>query len=81
MENEIKYRRLKYDSKEVAVKSYIIKQYKNRGKNPFLEHKHNLKQGLFEKSKLTQHMYEEGHHIKWDEAKAIRKEPNTTHRK
>jgi hypothetical protein len=45
------------------------------------EHKHNLKQGLLEKSKLAQHTYEEGHHIKWDEAKAIQKEPNTVYRK
>jgi hypothetical protein len=41
------------------------------------EHKHNLKQGLLEKSKLAQHAYEEGHHLKWDEAKAVQKEPNT----
>jgi hypothetical protein len=45
------------------------------------EHKHNLKQGLLEKSKLAQHSHEEGHRIKWDEAKAIQKEPNTTYRK
>jgi hypothetical protein len=45
------------------------------------EHKHNLKQGLLEKSKLAQHSYEEGHHIKWDEAEAIQKEPNTIYRK
>jgi hypothetical protein len=35
------------------------------------EHKHTLKQGLLEKSKLAQHAEEEGHRIKWDEAKAI----------
>jgi hypothetical protein len=45
------------------------------------EHKHNLKQGLLEKSKLVQHAYEEGCRIKWDEAKAIQKEPNTIYRK
>jgi hypothetical protein len=45
------------------------------------EHKHNLKQGRLEKSKLAQHAHEEGHRIKWDEAKAIQKEPNTVHRK
>jgi hypothetical protein len=44
-------------------------------------HKHNLKQGLLEKSKLAQHIYEEGHRIKWAEAKAIQKEPNTIYRK
>jgi hypothetical protein len=41
------------------------------------EHKHDLKQGLLEKSKLAQHAYEEGRRIKWDEAKAIQREPNT----
>jgi hypothetical protein len=25
------------------------------------EHRHNLKEGLLEKSKLSQHVYEEGH--------------------
>jgi hypothetical protein len=45
------------------------------------EHKHNLKQELIEKSKLAQHAYEEGHRIKWDEAKAIQKEPNIIYRK
>jgi hypothetical protein len=45
------------------------------------EHKHNLKQGLLEKLKLAQHAYEEGYRIKWDEAKAIQKEPVTVHRK
>jgi hypothetical protein len=45
------------------------------------EHKQNLKQGLLEKLKLAQHAYEEGHHIKWDEAKAIQKELNTIYRK
>jgi hypothetical protein len=27
------------------------------------EHRHNLKEGLLEKSKLTQHAYEEGHKV------------------
>jgi hypothetical protein len=36
---------------------------------------------IHDKSKLAQHAYEEGHHIKGDEAKAIQKEPNTIHRK
>jgi hypothetical protein len=45
------------------------------------EHKHNVKQGLPEKSKLAQHEYEESQCIKWDEAKAIQKEPNTIYRK
>jgi hypothetical protein len=34
------------------------------------EHKQNLKQGLLEKEP-TQHTYEEGHHIQWDEAKSV----------
>jgi hypothetical protein len=45
------------------------------------EHKHNLKQGLLEKSKLAQDAYEEGHRIKWNEAKANQKEPSTIYRK
>jgi hypothetical protein len=35
------------------------------------EHKHNLTQGLTEKSKLAQHVYEEGHKICWNEAKVM----------
>jgi hypothetical protein len=42
--------------------------------------KHNLQQGLLQKSKFS-HLYEEDHRIKWDEAKAIQKEPNTIYRK
>jgi hypothetical protein len=38
-------------------------------------------QGLFEKSKLVQHVYEEGHKICWNEAKILQIEPNTTYRK
>jgi hypothetical protein len=45
------------------------------------EHKHNLKQRLFENSKFAQHAHEEGQHIKWDAAKAIQKESSTTYRK
>jgi predicted transcriptional regulator len=44
------------------------------------EHKY-LMQILLEKSKLTQHAYEEGHRICWNEAKALQIEPNTTYRK
>jgi hypothetical protein len=33
------------------------------------EHRHNLKEGLPEKSKLAQHAYEEGHRRGWDEAR------------
>jgi hypothetical protein len=45
------------------------------------EHKYNLTQGLLEKSKLSQHAYEEGHKICWNEAKVLQIEPNTTYRK
>jgi predicted GIY-YIG superfamily endonuclease len=45
------------------------------------EHKYNLTQGLLEKSKLAQHVYREGHRICWKEAKVLRIEPNTIHRK
>jgi hypothetical protein len=45
------------------------------------EHKYNLTQGLFEKSKLVQHVYEEGHKIYWKEAKVLQIEPHTTYRK
>jgi hypothetical protein len=31
-------------------------------------HKHNLKEGILEKSKLVQHACEEGHMVGWDEA-------------
>jgi hypothetical protein len=45
------------------------------------EHKHNLTQGLLEKSKVAQHAHEEGHKVCWKEAKVLQIEPNTTHRK
>jgi hypothetical protein len=32
------------------------------------EHRHNLKEGFLEKSKLAQHAYEKGHRVIWDEA-------------
>jgi hypothetical protein len=35
------------------------------------EHRHNLKKGLLEKSKLAQHAYEEGHRVSWDEARIL----------
>jgi hypothetical protein len=31
------------------------------------EHRHNFKEGLLEKFKLTQQAYEESHRIGWDE--------------
>jgi hypothetical protein len=39
-----------------------------------------MKQGLLEKSKLSQLAYE-GHRICWKEAKVLQTEPNTTYRK
>jgi hypothetical protein len=33
---------------------------------PLCERRHNLKEGLPDKSKLAQHAYEEGHGIGWD---------------
>jgi hypothetical protein len=45
------------------------------------EHGYNLTQGFLEKSKLAQHVYEDGHKICWKEAKVLQVEPNTTNRK
>jgi hypothetical protein len=41
------------------------------------EHKYNLTQGLLEKSKLTQHAYEEGHKICWNAENPIPHTENT----
>jgi hypothetical protein len=35
------------------------------------EHRHNLQQGLPEKSKLIQHAYEEGYRVGWDNARIL----------
>jgi hypothetical protein len=35
------------------------------------EHRHNLQQGLLEKSKLAKLAYEEGHRIGWDDARIL----------
>jgi hypothetical protein len=35
------------------------------------KHRHNFKEGLVEKLKLAQHVYEEGHRIIWDEARIL----------
>jgi hypothetical protein len=45
------------------------------------EHRHNLTQGLFEKSKLAQHAHKVGHKIYWNKARVLQLEPNTTYRK
>jgi AraC-like DNA-binding protein len=46
-----------------------------------LEHRHNLKEGLLEKSKLAQHAYKEGHMVVWAEARILQIESNSRHRK
>jgi hypothetical protein len=35
------------------------------------EHRHNIKDGLLEKSKLAQHAYEEDHRVDRDEARIL----------
>jgi hypothetical protein len=45
------------------------------------EHKYILRKGLLEKSKLSQHWYEEGHKICWNDARVLQTEPNIIYRK
>jgi hypothetical protein len=45
------------------------------------EHKFNLKNGLLVKSKLSQHAFEEGHQISWNDAKILQTEVNSRQRK
>jgi hypothetical protein len=45
------------------------------------EHRHNLKLGLLEKSKLAQHAYEEDHRVDWDKARVLGIENNSRFRK
>jgi hypothetical protein len=45
------------------------------------EHRHSLKEGLIQKSKLAQHAYDEGHEIGWDEARILEVENNSRYRK
>jgi hypothetical protein len=45
------------------------------------EHRHNLKEGLLEKSKLAQHANEDGHTVGWDEARIAEIESNSRYRK
>jgi hypothetical protein len=45
------------------------------------EHRHSLKEGLLEKSKLAQHAYEERHRVSWDEARSLEIESNSRYRK
>jgi hypothetical protein len=45
------------------------------------EHRHNLKEGLLEKSKLAQHAYEEGHRVGWDESRILEIESHSRYKK
>jgi hypothetical protein len=45
------------------------------------EHKHNLKEGLLEKSKLAQHAWDEGHRVDWDEVRILEIESSSRYRK
>jgi hypothetical protein len=45
------------------------------------EHRHHLKEGLLDKSKLAQHAYEEGHRVGWDEARVLEIDSNSRYRK
>jgi hypothetical protein len=45
------------------------------------EHKHNLREGLLEKSKSAQHAYEEAHRVGWDEVRILEIESNNRYRK
>jgi hypothetical protein len=45
------------------------------------EHRHNLKEGLLEESKLAQHAYKEVHRIGLDEARILEIESNSRYRK
>jgi hypothetical protein len=43
--------------------------------------RHNLKEGVLEKSKSAQHGYKEGHGVIWDEARILETDSNSRHRK
>jgi hypothetical protein len=45
------------------------------------ERRHNLQQGLIEKSKLAQHAYEEGHRVGWDDTRILEIARNSRYRK
>jgi hypothetical protein len=45
------------------------------------EHRHNLKEGLLEKSKLARHAYEKGHRVGWNEDRILEIESNIRYRK
>jgi hypothetical protein len=45
------------------------------------KHRHNPQQGLLEKLKLAQHVYEEGHIVGWDGARVLEIESNGRYEK
>jgi hypothetical protein len=45
------------------------------------EHKHSLRLGYLEKSKLAKHVFEEDHKIDWDNAKVLTTESDSRYRK
>ncbi|GFG33694.1 hypothetical protein Cfor_02438 [Coptotermes formosanus] len=45
------------------------------------QHKYNLREGHFDKSKLASHAFEEGHKIDWINTIILQSQPNTIHRK
>jgi hypothetical protein len=45
------------------------------------ELRHNLKEGLLEKSRLAQHACEQSHSVIWDESRILEIESNSRHRK
>jgi hypothetical protein len=45
------------------------------------EHRHNLEDGLLERSKLAQCAYEEGHRVAWNNPKILEIESNSRCRK
>jgi hypothetical protein len=47
----------------------------------FREHRHNLKEGLLEKSRLTKHAYEGGHKVGWDEDRILDIDSHSEYRK
>jgi hypothetical protein len=45
------------------------------------EQKYNLKEGLYERSKLAAHAFEEGQRVAWDQAEILEVERNSLCRK
>jgi hypothetical protein len=45
------------------------------------EHRHHLQKDILERSKLAQHVYEEGHRAGWDEDIGLETESNSKYRR